>query len=224
MPENEFDNKILRMKNNLIEMCQKSIESDNNIENQNRIIEKINEINYAYTLIKDAEARQREEEKQLMQQEKISKLLEAKSLKVNIDNNLIKTKGNGTKAIEERVYLPLDIFLEDYRGRNLMTKEIGQINYSNSLGLMSTIYEYMVQRRINGIIKKNKIFTDINLHELSLKPNREPINRNYYDKVANELLSETNLFISRINDNYVGVVEKSNRGYYVISTEDKTLE
>ena len=222
--DNDLDMKILKSKDNLIKLCQHTMNACENAEKREKILKRIDEINNAYNLIKDKESRQKEEEKQLVQQEKTLKLLELKSLKSNIDNTLIKTKENGAKAIEEKIIDGKDAYLKDSHGRNLRIKELETINYCNSFGLISRIYEYLIERQINGITKKNKVFTDIDLYELSVKSNGEPINREYYKKVADELLSETNLFISKINANYIGVVEKTDNGCYIISTEDKTSE
>ena len=134
--------------------------------------------------------------------------------------NLIKQKTEGKAKGQRLVVLKpskdtTEIPLRDERNkRNITIKQTGVVLFANSADAESFVNEYQITRRINGEFKVDTVYTTLNLPELGFNRKKgQPFNKEYYECVVNELLSEEVIEGSKYNGGYVGLIEREGDGY-----------
>lgn len=94
---------------------------------------------------------------------------------------------------------------------NKSIKKVATLLYKNSTGVMNSyINQYQVKRKIDNEERIDYIYTDLDFQQLNMDENTGiPINPEYYECVTNELLSEEMINASKLNNGYIGLVEKN---------------
>ena len=109
---------------------------------------------------------------------------------------------------------PTEIALNDER--DIRIKQTATIYYRNATGTYNSyIYEYEITRKVGNEEKTDKVYSEISLLRLGFntKKNRL-IDPNYYDCVVNKLLSEDAIEGSKVNGEYIGLIEQKPDGKF----------
>ena len=234
LSDNEADKKIKEVFNKKIEQYEELLED--NIDNKEK--QKIQYLKIKakrnYESISTSKKRKlykeilnkKEQEKEREMQEKIIKKKYSKA--DQYDPNLIKTISNGRAKGKKLVIIkkldnPTTIKLKG--DRNLKLKKSAVLAFRNATGVYdSYLYEYKVLRNVNGKEQIDRIYTDISIQKLSIDQKKgEPIDKEYYNCITNDLLSEETIRGSKYNGGYIGLVEKEQNKEYKITLKDKKL-
>lgn len=232
----ENDDFIKRKKDQLVKRYSEMLENTTNFSEKSKIELEIRKINEAYELIKNAKKREeyslylkREHEKEM---EKIRKeeIKNKYSHQLECDLTLIANgkKINGGDLVKKVIKEPkksLEHIYVDQAKRQLRVKQSGIIVYETSGGLKSSIDEYLITRKINGVEKSDIIYTNLAIIKLSRNKITQKIcDPEYYDCVVNQLLSEDTIEGAQYNYGYIGDIEQDENGKYHITLGNKILK
>lgn len=229
---------LAQKRNQLLDRYSNMLMPDTSFSDKKKIELAIAEIKENYELIKTPEKRKKyNEQLDKEEQEEIRKIKEQEiknkySHASEYDSNLIDTekdkKGKSLrrKMVAKRDIQSSEIFsFQDKANRGLKIRKTAEIIFRNCTGTYNSyINEYEIVRLLNEGEKKDIVYTNLSIIDLSIdKKTGKPLNPDYYDCVVNRLLSEDMIAGSKYNDGYIGMVEKNKKGKYNITLEEKKL-
>lgn len=225
-------------RNQLLDRYSNMLIPDTSFSDKKKIELAIAEIKENYELIKTPEKRKKyNEQLDKEEQEEIRKIKEQEiknkySHASEYDSNLIDTeKDKKGKSLRRKMVAKRDIqssetfSFQDKTNRGLKIRKTAEIIFRNCTGTYNSyINEYEIIRLLNGEEKKDIVYTNLSIIDLSIdKETGKPLNPDYYDCVVNRLLSEDVIAGSKYNDGYIGMVEKNKKDKYNITLEEKKL-
>lgn len=223
----EADNIIKKRRKRLLEECQTGIQESRNPTEIHRLSVKIKFIEEAFELLKsvgrrtrynaDLQKREEEQKRVLKKQEIERKYNHVAEYNPDLIDNLkpSKTMTLENKAVIRHEKLEKERFYMDRFNRRLRIRKTGEVLYRSYLNGIETIEEYEVIRTINGVEKRDIVYT--NLEKIKLATNQENGKIEdfaYYDCVMNEMFSEESIEGSKYNGGFIGQVLMDNEGNY----------
>lgn len=235
LSEDKANNLIKEIFDNKMKEYETLLNDDSIKEKQKDHIRKLkirSERNYASISTQDKRRLYKEIlDKQELEKKRQIKEMEIKSKYSKIDQfnpDLIQTISSGKAKGEKLVLIKKSdkpIVIDLKTNRNIKLKKTAEVAYRNSTGVYdSYLYEYKISRLLNNKEKIDRIYTDLDISKLSInKKTGQPEDKQYYNCVVNELLSEEVIRGSKYNGGYIGLIESDNVSGYRITLGDKKL-
>lgn len=223
-PSETHDAYLLRKKNELVNYYSRLLEKAENFSEKEKRKTQISEVEEAYEKVSTAEKRAqysakiRAEIRAKEIREKYSHMSECRLDVISDKKDSIKEPFNNdfTKKMVTKIpnNHPEEIYLEDNQDRNLIIRHTATIEFRSSFNVdQMYVMEYEVTRTIGGEEVKDIVYTNLQISDLDFDDELgRPINQEYYNCVANELLSEDMIEGSKCNFGYIGqiTVEQKN--------------